>query len=47
MSDGDTATPGVERARRIALNEDWAATIVGLALLLLILAGIITGDVVP
>ncbi|WP_198663961.1 hypothetical protein [Jiangella endophytica] len=47
MSDGDTATPGVERARRIALNEDWAATIAGLALLILILAGVITADVIP
>ncbi|MBQ1046062.1 hypothetical protein ACIODS_15245 [Micromonospora chalcea] len=32
---------------RLALNEDWAATILGLALLLLVLAGAIPAGLVP
>ena len=32
---------------RFVLNEDWAATIVGLALLVLVLAGVIPGWLVP
>ncbi len=40
-SSGD---PEVRRTRRrIALNEDWAATIVGLLLLALVLAGVLPG----
>ncbi len=33
----------VENARRLAINEDWAATVFGLVLLILVLAGVITG----
>jgi len=33
-------------ANRFTLNEDWAATIVGLVLLGLVLAGVITGSLV-
>lgn len=32
---------------RPALNEDWAATIVGLILLILVLAGVITKGMIP
>ena len=32
---------------RPSLNEDWAATIVGLVLLILVLAGVITKGLVP
>lgn len=38
---------GVRTERRTALNEDWAATIVGLLLLALVLAGVIPGWLVP
>lgn len=31
----------------MTLNEDWAATIVGLVLLVLVLAGVIPGWLVP
>lgn len=34
-------------AGRRTLNEDWAATITGLALILLVLAGVITKAIVP
>lgn len=54
MSTPDPATPdpdpdhaGVRTERRTALNEDWAATIVGLALLALVLLGAIPGWIVP
>ncbi len=33
--------PPTARTSRLALNEDWAATVLGLALLLLVLAGAI------
>ena len=33
--------------RRIALNEDWAATIVGLLLLGMVLTGLLPGWLVP
>ncbi|WP_269821857.1 hypothetical protein [Nocardia asteroides] len=33
--------------RRFPLNEDWLATIVGLVLLVLILAGVVPGWLVP
>ncbi len=36
-----------ERAERTGINEDWAATIVGLVLLILVLAGVITKSVIP
>ncbi|SHK05248.1 hypothetical protein SAMN05443637_102164 [Pseudonocardia thermophila] len=39
--------PAVGAARRTALNEDWLATIVGLVLLLLVLAGVIPGWLIP
>lgn len=39
--------PRVGAARRTALNEDWLATIVGLALLALVLAGLLPGWLVP
>jgi hypothetical protein len=39
--------PTVGDARRTALNEDWAATIVGLLLLALVLAGVVPGWLVP
>ena len=39
--------PTPQRLGRAALNEDWAATIVGLALLALILVGAITNGLVP
>ena len=39
--------PTVHRARRSALNEDWAAAIVGLALLALVLTGLLPGWLVP
>jgi hypothetical protein len=44
MSDG---TPPSTTARRWAIGEDWAATIVGLILLALVLAGAIPGWLVP
>jgi hypothetical protein len=39
--------PAVGGARRTALNEDWAATIVGLLLLALVLTGLVPGWLVP
>lgn len=39
--------PEVAATRRLALNEDWIATIVGLALLGLLLTGIVDPSVVP
>ena len=44
MSDG---TQPSASGRRWALNEDWAATIVGLVLLALVLSGAIPGWLVP
>ncbi|MFD1939272.1 MULTISPECIES: hypothetical protein [Nonomuraea] len=44
MSEHETTTEGESRA---ALSEDWAATIVGLALLLLVIAGVIPTGVIP
>jgi hypothetical protein len=37
----------VSSARRFTLNEDWAATIIGLVLLALVLTGAIPGWLVP
>jgi hypothetical protein len=46
-----TASPATsaspESARRTHLSEDWLATIVGLTLLALVLAGVLGADVVP
>jgi hypothetical protein len=39
--------PAVTGARRLALNEDWAATVVGLVLLALVLTGLLPGWLVP
>ena len=54
MSDSaSSATPDPDRdstvhaARRTALSEDWAATIVGLVLLALVLTGLLPGWLVP
>jgi hypothetical protein len=41
---GDTE---VARTGRLAINEDWAATIAGLLLLVAVLAGVIPGWLVP
>ncbi len=46
-SDPSTNDPAVQRSRRIALNEDWAATVAGLLLLALVLAGLLPGWLVP
>jgi hypothetical protein len=44
----EPAPTGQERGpSRPSFNEDWAATIVGLVLLLLVLAGVITKGMVP
>ena len=45
----DSPTPdgAVTAARRLALNEDWAATVVGLLLLALVLTGLLPGWLVP
>jgi len=37
----------VRRTPRTGINEDWAATIVGLVLLILVLAGVITKGMIP
>jgi hypothetical protein len=37
----------VQAERRTSLNEDWLATIVGIALLLLVLFGVIPGWLIP
>jgi hypothetical protein len=51
MSDPPTTAPDAqaapEPAPRSAINEDWAATIVGLVLLILVLLGVIGKGVVP
>ncbi|WP_238588922.1 hypothetical protein [Pseudonocardia sp. HH130629-09] len=45
---GTEHEPGdVPAQRRLALNEDWAATVVGLLLLVLILSGLWPGWLVP
>ena len=36
--------PAFEQEGRFSINEDWAATIFGLVLLFLVLAGVITGS---
>jgi hypothetical protein len=47
ISDHDSGDPAVQHSRRIALNEDWAATVVGLLLLGLVLTGLLPGWLVP
>lgn len=37
--------PALEQEGRFSINEDWAATIFGLVLLILVLAGVITGNI--
>ena len=39
--------PVVHQTRRTVLTEDWAATIVGLLLLALVLTGLLPGWLVP
>jgi hypothetical protein len=41
------AEPTVEQARRRLVTEDWLATIVGLTLIALVFAGVITKGMVP
>jgi hypothetical protein len=43
----DTAAPAIETVSRRAINEDWLATIVGLVLIALVLAGVIGKGLVP
>ena len=52
MTDGPSVAPepataepsaAAEQDGRFSINEDWAATIFGLVLLVLVLAGVITG----
>ena len=43
----DRADARVDRVRSIALSEDWAATVVGLLLIVLVLAGAFPGWLVP
>ncbi|HSU09451.1 MAG TPA: hypothetical protein VLK57_09625 [Pseudonocardia sp.] len=43
----DPPDSAVTAARRLALNEDWAATVVGLLLLALVLTGLLPGWLVP
>jgi len=43
----DPPDSAVTTARRVALNEDWAATVVGLLLLPLVLTGMLPGWLVP
>jgi hypothetical protein len=47
VSDHEPGDPAVQQDRRIALNEDWAATVVGLLLLGLVLTGLLPGWLVP
>ena len=50
MSDNTTPAPpdpAIGGARRRALNEDWAATVVGLLLIALVLTGLLPGWLVP
>lgn len=39
--------PTVAAANRRAISEDWAATLVGLVLIALVLAGILTDGLIP
>ena len=42
-----TGAASPDETRRFHLSEDWAATVVGLALLGLVLTGVLGADVVP
>ncbi|WP_326552344.1 hypothetical protein [Micromonospora sp. NBC_01813] len=42
-----SAEPAAAAAGRFALNEDWAATVLGLVLLALVLTGIIPTGLIP
>ena len=44
---GSPPDPAVDEAARRTIDEDWAATIVGLGLLLLVLLGAIGKGMVP
>ncbi len=46
-SPADEAEPTVAATARRAITEDWAATILGLTLLLLILVGVISKGMIP
>lgn len=39
--------PTVAAATRRAISEDWAATLIGLLLVVLVLAGIVTDGLIP
>ena len=43
----DAPDHDVRASGRVALNEDWAATVVGLVLLALVLTGLLPGWLVP
>lgn len=43
----ETAAPPIEAVSRRSINEDWLATIVGLVLIALVLAGVIGKGLVP
>ncbi|MBV1854678.1 hypothetical protein [Catellatospora tritici] len=43
----DSPPPAVAHVGRWSVNEDWAATIVGLALIALVLTGVIPVGLVP
>jgi hypothetical protein len=47
ISDHESGDPADRHSRRIARNEDWAATVVGLLLLGLVLTGLLPGWLVP
>ncbi|MCG5436791.1 MULTISPECIES: hypothetical protein [Micromonospora] len=46
-SDQSPSTPPTAGESRLAFNEDWVATILGLALLALVLLGAIPAGLVP
>ncbi|MCG5446541.1 hypothetical protein NIE79_005241 [Micromonospora sp. NIE79] len=46
-SDQPPPTPPTAESSRLAFNEDWVATILGLALLALVLLGAIPAGLVP
>ena len=46
-SPSSDADPTVRSAGPISINEDWAATVVGLVLLALVLTGLLPGWLVP
>ena len=41
------ALPSPQSARRLPIGEDWLATIVGLALVALVLLGVVTKAMIP